>query len=333
MSHIALDTLNRVESRHPNIWRVADEFQQKFTAGKHLEGCVFSHAEAQMVSKKIRRNEEHQFHPALLGALISWRPSKGIYRFHQELYEALIQSDLEGEIPSNLLLRMPSWAVFIETPISENLPYQLEGFWAYLSRLGNQNELVLVGLWRKDQLNFQSSADPEWDVLLFELLIGPHPVSDLTEMMYQQLARETGKEFTRNNEVRLIQDCMVSAMLSLLLYLCSEEPDISNWEPEKPKFKYFGNKRRWVSSKSVREWDVGLRLGAALRTARERLENDEHDETGAGLSPRPHVRRAHWHSYWIGKRGEQTISLRWLPPIPVNVTELETLPAVLHPVL
>ena len=54
---------------------------------------------------------------------------------------------------------------------------------------------------------------------------------------------------------------MVSAMLSLLLYLCSEEPDISNWEPEMPKFKYFGDKRRWVSSKSVREWDVGLRLG------------------------------------------------------------------------
>ena len=217
MSHIALDTLNRVESRHPNIWRVADEFQQKFTAGKHLEGCVFSHAEAE-VSKKIRRNEEHQFHPALLGALISWRPSKGIYRFHQELYEALIQSDLEGEIPSNLLLRMPSWAVFIETPKSENLPFQLEGFWAYLSRLGKQNELILVGLWSKDQLGFQSEVDTDWDILLYNLPIGNHPVSDLTELMFQQSERENGREFERTSNMMAIQNHMVSAMLSLLVF-------------------------------------------------------------------------------------------------------------------
>jgi hypothetical protein len=330
MTHIALDTLKRVENKHPNIWRVADEFQQKFTIGKHLEGCVFSYAEAQIVSKKLQRGQEPHFHPALLGALISWRPTKGIYRFHPELYESIIQTDLQGEIPSNLLLRMPGYAVFIETPVSENLPFQLEGFWAYLSRMGKQNELILVGLWRKD-IGELSNADSDWDVLLFDLPIGPHPVSDLTEMMYQQVPRESGEGLKRNESVRAIQDHMVSAMLSLLLYLCSEKPDISNWDPGQPQFKLFGDKRRWIASKSVHEWEVGLRLGAALKTAREQLETHE-STPGNGTPVRPHVRRAHWHSYWVGKRGEQTISLRWLPPISVKVTDSENLPVVVHPV-
>jgi hypothetical protein len=332
-SHIALETLKRVEIRYPNIWRVADEFQQKFTKGKHLEGSIFSFAEGHAISQKIQRGEEPHFHPALLGALLSWRPSQGIYRFHPELYESLIQTDLEGEIPSNLLFRLPSWAVFIETPVSENLPFQLEGFWAYLSRLGKQNELVLVGLWRKEHLwGYDSNADPAWDILLFDLPIGHHPVSDLTEMMYQQHSRESGDASTSNDGVKAIQDHMVSAMLSLLLYLCSEQPDISNWKPQQPQFKYLGNKRRWLAIKNIREWEVGLRIGAALKSERERLENHDVNVTGNGSTARPHIRRAHWHSYWVGKRGEQTISLRWLPPIPVNVTDIEKLPAVLHPV-
>jgi hypothetical protein len=332
-SHIALDTLKRVESRHPNLWSVADDFQQKFTTGRHLDGSVFSLAEADMVSKKLQRGDGQHFDPALLGALVAWRPTKGIYRFHPELYESLIETDLEGEVPSDVLLRMPSWAVFIETPVSENMPFQLAGFWAYLSRMGKQNELVLVGLWRKEgELLLECGIDPDWDILLFNLQLGHHPVSDLTEMMFQQTARETGKDLKeRTDDMRAVQDHVASAMLSLLLYLCSEKPDISDWEPEQPQFKYLGKKRRWLASKVIREWDVGLRLGAALQSARERTEAAE-GNAGNGTPVRPHVRRAHWHSFWVGKRGEQTISLRWLPPIPVNVTDAGNLPGVLHPV-
>lgn len=96
-SHIALDTLKRVESKHPNLWSVADDLQQKFTSGKHLDGSVFSLAEAEMVSQKLQRGDGPIFNPALLGALVAWRPTKGIYRFHPELYESLIETDLEGD--------------------------------------------------------------------------------------------------------------------------------------------------------------------------------------------------------------------------------------------
>lgn len=344
-SHIVLDTLKRVESKHPNIWSVADSLRQEVAAARHLDGCVISHAEAHVLSYKLQDRDNPQFHPTLLGALVAWRPTKGIFRFHPELYESLIDTDIVGDVPSDVLLRMPGWAVFIETPLSENLPLQLHGFWAYLSRLGTQNELILVGLWREDQRLDGPHSNPDYDILLYKLPLGNHPVSDLTEMMFQKsddeaavmakytdYTEEGGVAHEMSDDVRAIQDHMVSAMLSLLLYLCSEQPDIENWAPKQPTFKYMGNKRRWLASKVVQQWDVGLRLGAALKDARDRVERLEvHSEVGNSV--RPHVRRAHWHSFWVGKRGEQSISLRWLPPIPVNVEATGVLPAVLRHVV
>jgi len=338
-THIALDTLKRVESKHPSIWSAADSLRQEVTVARHLEGCVFSLAEAHALGHKLHDRNNPQFHPALLGALVAWRPTKGIFRFHPELYESLIETDIIGDVPSDVLLRMPGWAVFIETPVSENLPFQLHGFWAYLSRLGAQNELILVGLWREDHEIGEPVTDPDFNILLYKLSLGNHPVSDLTEMMFQKsadeaaiMARHTNEgavEHAMSDDVRAIQEHMVSAMLSLLLYLCSEQPDIENWAPKQPAFKYMGGKRRWLAAKVVQQWDVGLRLGAALKDARDRAERLDAASDGSG-TVRPHVRRAHWHSFWVGKRGEQTISLRWLPPIPVNVETTEALPAVLR---
>lgn len=338
-THIALDTLKRVESKHPNIWSAADSLRQEVTVARHLEGCVFSLMEAHVLGHKLQGGDNPQFHPALLGALVAWRPTKGIFRYHPELYESLIETDIVGDVPSDVLLRMPGWAVFIETPPSENLPFQLHGFWAFLSRLGTQNELVLVGLWREDEALEEAGINSDLDVLLYKLPLGNHPVSDLTEIMWRRSDEEANAVSKyrgegaaageRSADARAIQDHMVSAMLSLLLYLCSEKPDIENWEPNQPTFKYMGGKRRWLASKTVQQWDVGLRLGAALTAAKERSERSETTSNG-GTSVRPHVRRAHWHSFWIGKMGSKTLSLRWLPPIPVNVGPATALPGVIR---
>lgn len=333
--HPALAALHRLEQRHPNVWSVADNLQNHFKRWQHREGSVFSLAEAELVSKKIQGEGDAPFSPALIGALVAWRPTKSIYRFHPALYEALVETDLEGDVPSDVLLRMPSWAVYIETPPSENMPFPTLGFWAYLSRLGKQNELELVGLWRPGADFQDASIDHERDVLAFSLPLGNHPVADLTRMMFDGFEQDHDPSQNRNGRenANAIINHVVSAMLSLLLYLCSEEPDINDWEPLKPKAKFFGTTRRWIVAKDVRQWEVGIRLGAALDPSSREIRGNSTNDPGMGSSPRPHIRRAHWHSYWIGKRGGQTVSLRWLPPIPVNTIDDTALPAVIHPVI
>ena len=52
------------------------------------------------------------------------------------------------------------------------------------------------------------------------------------------------------------------------------------------------------------------------------------EPTGTHASPRPHIRRAHWHSFWVGKKDQpdaRSVTLKWLPPIPVNVPGVEDL--------
>jgi hypothetical protein len=50
-----------------------------------------------------------------------------------------------------------------------------------------------------------------------------------------------------------------------------------------------------------------------------------------GITLKPHIRRAHWHLFWAGKgRGEPRV--KWLPPIPVNVTRSAEPTVTVHPV-
>lgn len=80
-------------------------------------------------------------------------------------------------------------------------------------------------------------------------------------------------------------------------------------------------------------WDVGVRIGAALRRARDHEDQPADEQRAVGTRPRAHIRCAHWHTFWTGARdGEQTPRVKWLPPIPVNVADDETLPAIIHPV-
>lgn len=340
-NHPALNALRAVEQRYPNVWSLADDLQSQFkTAGKHREGSVFSDAEGHMLSYRLQgaSKPNQAFHPALFGALVSWRPTKGIYRFHPALYEALIETDLDGEIPSSLLLRMPGYAVYIETPASENMPYPIEGFFAYLSRMGKQDELQIVALLKQDEQSHDKDPAPLRDVILYSLPLGNHPVSDLLRLHFERgeaEASETGTPKRKYSEIaddtKLIIEHVVSSILSLLLYLCSEQPEIDNWTPPEPKAKFFGTKRRLLAAKEAMSWDVGLRIGAALDLSAKQ-DRESANEGGSGITVRPHIRRAHWHSFWVGKRGAQTLSLRWLPPIAVNTDGSEKLPAVIRQV-
>lgn len=339
-NHPALSAYRTVEQRFPNIWSLADDFRARFTHGEHREGCIFSDAEGNTLSLRLQGvdNPDPAVHPALFGALVSWRPTKGIYRFHPALYEALIETDLDGEVPSSLLLRMPGHAVFIETPVSENMPFPIEGFFAYLSRMGKQDELQIVALQRKDERFHNDEFAPLRDLTLFSLPLGNHPVSDLVRLHFERSETDANEADIRKSKysetddgAKLIIEHVVSGMLSLLLYLCSEQPEIDDWMPPEPKAKFFGTKQRLIAAKEATSWNVGLRIGAALDLS-SKQERERENEGGTGTTLRPHIRRAHWHSFWVGKRGEQTLSLRWLPPIAVNTEGAENLPAVIHQV-
>ena len=137
---------------------------------------------------------------------------------------------------------------------------------------------------------------------------------------------------------------LLQKTLQLVLYLCAEnaelvpEPSGKGREetPARPLKAVVMQKDRYSD---IRKWDVGIRIGAAIRKYRSdvKIENSasseevEPKERTGHASPRPHMRRGHWHHFWTGARkdAERKLVLRWIPPTFIG-KDVDTTPVVLH---
>lgn len=76
---------------------------------------------------------------------------------------------------------------------------------------------------------------------------------------------------------------------------------------------------------NIKKWEVGYRIVKSPYPITE-----DNIEPGDGIverhnSPRPHLRRAHYHHYWIGP-GRKTLDLKWIEPVWVNGNEDDMIP-------
>ena len=114
---------------------------------------------------------------------------------------------------------------------------------------------------------------------------------------------------------------MVRPWLALLMYLCSQGADT---EPEASGSarKTAGPKRDPAST--VTRVDVGFRIGAALRQSRA---PNASPASSTGRTVSPHLRRAHFHTFYSGAGSradpsKRIVEMKWLPPIAVGVGEV-----------
>ena len=120
----------------------------------------------------------------------------------------------------------------------------------------------------------------------------------------------------------------VSPILSLLLYICSATKDIRDSagglrQPRNPRLKKVKGGMKMFPAEKPTIWETGYRMGAAFAKAKSSTETGESRPHGG---PVPHIRRAHWHSFWHGPKSEpekRSIEVKWLPPIPVGVGDFE----------
>src|SRR3546814_1528001 len=65
---------------------------------------------------------------------LTWRMTQGIYRYDATLRDAVLQTPLDGELPTAHLYRLPEWCVYVETD-QETTHWAgrpLHGFFAHL---------------------------------------------------------------------------------------------------------------------------------------------------------------------------------------------------------
>lgn len=273
---------------------------------------------------------------AWLGALAAWRVTQGIYRFDPAVYDAVRQTAASGDIPCEVLYQLPEWCVYIETPDMNWGGDALHGVWAHLEWDANSERTELRLL-----------ADLDCGLVPFILNLGAWSLSEAIARAFGEARHNLGSvpgiafsgELDKLADARSSLHAVVEPILSLLLYLCSQAGEIGDGKRRplnRVPLRIQRGTRLFAPARPTM-WNVGVRMGAALRRS---VQAQEAGIGGGHTGPRAHIRRAHWHGFRSGPTrrsdgteiptAERKFDLRWLPPIPVNVGDAGDLPATVR---
>lgn len=271
-----------------------------------------------------------------LTALATWRMTQGIYRFQPDMLDAVWETPLDAEIPVELFFRLPEWCMYIETPGRKHMNLGVQnGFFVFLEHDVNNSRKEL-------RLVFDVGEKPKlvgMPLHLSENTIQAS-INSVVDSTTNEIVKQLGlPDNIANNALQGVSldhlREIATPAVSLVLYICSLNAEMrdacgSSRSPGRPRPTKTRSGPRWFPAEQPTVWETGWRTGAALQKAREARQATE-PQGGTHASPLPHIRKAHWHSFWTGPRNEperQRIVVKWLPPIPVNVED--DLPATLH---
>ena len=261
----------------------------------------------------------------ILGALAAWRMTQGIYAFDPDFFEALWTTEV-GTLPIEIFYNLPEWCLYVEVPQDNPRRSEMLGWFVHLEWDVNtgRTELRVV-------MDLRDALVP----------VAVHLTQPTLNLCLQDAAEESmrqakshGLEVTDHRSLVPALAARMSPIISVTLYLFSTAAEIQDRKrrkdrPVRPRPQKVKGGFREFPAPGPSVWEVGYRIGASLRAAGQREETGE----GTHAGPRPHVRRAHWHSYWTGpeaKPERRKIVLKWLSPILVNVKDAGDLVPTLH---
>ena len=326
------ECVRRVGQHFPDIWPRLDRLRVKHADGAHgfpdhwylpFNGIVpvLDELLEEMAQAGARVGNVPGATVNMLATLAGWRVTQGVYRFDPTLYNALIATPIEGKLPTELLSRLPEWTVYIETPGMRWAGETLHGVFAQVGDLHDGAEVLTL---------VAHTAGPNHAVSGVCIRLDEDTIEASLEAVYfRHAAKGLALDADEFATLRVVPQ-----LISLLLYLCSEAAEIGDGahRPVRPVPRKTKKGTRMFPAERIAAWGVGMRLGAALR----RIWNDEERAgkvpSSTNASPRPHVRRAHWHKFLRGSRQNPKPVLRWLPPMPINVDASDDLVPTVRPV-
>lgn len=263
----------------------------------------------------------------------TWRNTLGIYQLDSDVLEDVIQSPIPDETPSNIFKRLPEWCVYFELPneriklTSPNDVVYCTGFWALLdyaiSPIDGSSQLVLNIV-----LNVTGTTKSTYNAYqpLRIVISDGLTVAQAYDALFENEVEAYGDDAQYILKHKDESKKLLLTLLSVLLWVCAEEPDITNIKGE-PVKKTVINKSNIQLNKKTGSFIapsqpnirvLGKRLGGEIRLFKELVEADGKSSNVNRKSVRPHIRRGHYHGYWAGKGQNKHFKLRWQPTLFVN---------------
>jgi len=332
-THFADTFCGDVIQQQPDSLKLADMFYRDRTilTGKPcpkwcalpsstIAAFLAGSSEKEAVLQMLKQPQVFDLTTALL-----WSRNKMVYRFDITFADTLAEQPFDGKIPCESLDYLPYPCVFIEQDMIF-CDRKAKGFFAWIDWGTKEDTRILVLIFLLKNGRSLHVAIP---------LSGGTIKASVAEKEKNSMDLNWGK-FTLADVLKSAMVESFAVCINLLLYLCSEKPDM----PDDTELRTRRSRNSIGIPKRPAVWDVGIRIGSALKKVAESAtkstvdkENEFEENMTAKTSPRAHTRRAHWHSFWKGKRGsaDRRLILRWLPPTVVNFDE-KGLPTVVSSV-
>ena len=228
---------------------------------------------------------------------------------HPTLLTELLATPIAGELPADVLTRLPEWCVYVETPgLVLWGSVACGGYWAHLEHDANTGR-------RELRILLDLGAKLAAAVVHLTGSLADGIRAGLVEARVQALRAGRPEDAPPLDAAAGVL-AELEGLVSVLLYLCADDAEIDDQREPPPKVVHGAKRPIMPAAKAPVVHDTGVRLGSALDVAKARAQEASE---GGGAAVRPHVRAAHWHGYWTGPRdGARVLRVRWLSPILVG---------------
>lgn len=240
-------------------------------------------------SMRLGFNERELENTAALASYLQrWLKSRQAYDIDEELSAFLTIGESES-VPMQFLEKLPYSSIYVNAPFCDDEFGDTEGFLAV--REGDQVSLLFLA--SEEEMARSDNA-------FARCVVRFKKDKTVTEVMKKNRSDHRG---TRS----------VAHAIAILLYIVSEEADVETvYNPNARTKNWKKNKAKSTKAKVSR---VGWKIGREIGAARRRYEAGK-GRSNDSRSVSPHVRRAHWHAYWLGPKDDPTdLVIHWIPPV------------------
>ena len=252
------------------------------------------------------KEKEAAFHTiSLMSIYFEWEKYKQIYQFNKELFELLISETDYKTLPSYALancLPFPSLC------INNKFSCEINGVIHIVDEV-----YIVVFKTDKGYCLSLSFLTAPFKSSSFQIPFDPSNEKEtLSDLIDRYAETEEKRKGLIENSYLLT---LTSQVISVLMYLCTDEKDIVT---HKSPLSQKQLKGKPTKKDMMNISTVGAKSGKIIREYNKKViyERDTSTETGRGASKRPHIRKAHFHSFWIGKKdGERKLIVKFLSPI------------------
>lgn len=332
-----LDFLKKLSARYPGIWDEVEHFRALNGSSPNLAWApwcyiptIASLSLLRQISgingdlSQLPRNQIEVIASVAFyfSALAPWRQSKEVYVMDEAMQELLFDQAGDLALDAGILLHLPYPCFYIQfSPAVVFAGEEYHGVFVSLDDNFVEHQQLLTLLY----------LQPDGEAtMIVPVHLEAKTISEsmaITERLIMRTSQDKAPAVAHQFD-------LLRRTMQLVLYICAQNAEIT------PSPEQASHTKRSLAGKivdryaEIRKWDVGIRAGNAVRNYRKQQEATAPvDRLNTHASPRPHMRRGHWHHFWTGpksKPAERKLILQWVAPTFVTSAGKDDTPVVLH---